>query len=327
MFNSVATCRWQRALPVTLALTFCLAPMALAEQGGVVMVASHGSLLAINLANPRGAHTLFVNHAAFDRNPAFSASTRMLAFDRTISGSRRMVYVASADRVLRRLSEGWAPDFSPDGKRVVFASERGLTIMDVATSSHSRQLTNDPNDNNPNWGSNDQIVFERLAGGRRSIVAMSPDDSVPEQVIPLDFDLTNPSWAPDAKTLLVSVKAEGGPTCSQQRERKRFAPIREYNAFIFASASCNPSGTWSPSGRQVLIPRQRDMVIVKPGQRVPEQIICQVDDPQGVDWSHSDVARWLLASPARHLYPCNTKTGPTLTWFRYNGKWRHISVE
>jgi Tol biopolymer transport system component/DNA-binding winged helix-turn-helix (wHTH) protein len=110
-----------------------------------------------------------------------------------------------------------SPEFSPDGKRIVFASDRsGNSEIWVADSDgqHSVQLTafNHGGVGSPHWSPDGrQVVFDARASGSADIYAISAEGGQPRR---LTNDLAEdvvPSWSRDGHWIYFSSKRSGSP--------------------------------------------------------------------------------------------------------------------
>ena len=178
-------------------------------------------------------HSIFCIVVALSLTPlivAIDAQAR-IAFVSKRDGNFE-IYVMNADGVnQRRLTNNpakdLAPSWSPDGKRIVFCSDRDghvpegrvfhtseIYVMD-ADGSNQLNLTNNPHDDrSPSWSPDGKrIVFESDRDNDRGhnieIYVMDADGS---NQINLTNNLTNdkdPSWSPDGERIVFSAAREG----------------------------------------------------------------------------------------------------------------------
>jgi TolB protein len=186
------------------------------------------------------------------------------------------IWVMHADGTQRlQLTRGPAPDYdphwSPDGKQVVFRTERGVRGPDPqstgfdslfivnADGSGERQLW--PPDGAttgglfPSWGSNNLIAFSGLpAGGAgETIYTIRPDGTgLTDLGHPPGAGSEGAAWSPDSRVIafgshpgdgrwqIWSMNADG----SNKRQLTHYAvrPGGEYGAHF---------GAWSPDGKQI----------------------------------------------------------------------------
>ena len=113
------------------------------------------------------------------------------------------------------------PSWSPDGKRIAFASDRdghGPLIFDIyvmdADGGNQQNLTNNPNDDNsPSWSPDGKrITFSSNRDGNFEnfdIYVMDADGGNQQRLTNNDFYDAQPSWSPDGKRIVFWSKRDG----------------------------------------------------------------------------------------------------------------------
>ena len=138
------------------------------------------------------------------------------------------IYVMDADgRNLRRLTNhpdiDSLPSWSPDGKRIVFASKRDghvdaihgfatneIYVMD-ADGDNPQNLTNNPQEDwYPSWSPDgQQIAFSSERDGNYEIYVMDADGGNPQNLTNNPLNDRDPSWSPDGKRIVFSARRDG----------------------------------------------------------------------------------------------------------------------
>jgi Tol biopolymer transport system component len=108
------------------------------------------------------------------------------------------------------------PQYSPDGKRIVFVSNRSgsdeIWICD-ADGSNLVQLTHfgGPRGGSAHWSPDGrQIAFDSRPEGRSHIYLISSEGGRPERITAGDSDETVPTWSMDGKWIYFSSNRNGG---------------------------------------------------------------------------------------------------------------------
>ncbi|HEX4537909.1 MAG TPA: hypothetical protein VH140_13240 [Candidatus Acidoferrum sp.] len=101
-------------------------------------------------------------------------------------------------------------DISPDGKRIVFESDRSgvqeVWVADIDGSNPVR-LThfNNPLTGSPRWSPNGQLIaFDSRAGGQAGVYIVNPDGGTPKRLSPSANGDSMPTWSRDGKWIYVS---------------------------------------------------------------------------------------------------------------------------
>ena len=118
-----------------------------------------------------------------------------------------------------------SPSWSPDGKRIAFASDRegrvnihGIPTYDIcvmdANGENRRNLTNNPsNDSSPSWSPDGKRIA--FASDRRGpllyfdIYVMDADGGNQQRLTKNHHADGSPSWSPDSKRIVFSARREG----------------------------------------------------------------------------------------------------------------------
>ena len=154
--------------------------------------------------------------------PASAASADRIAFVRDVAHAsiHRLVVGHPPAPILASSADDESPDFSPDGRRVAFASSRsregGSEIwLAGADGSSPIQLTHGPGQKQgaPRWSPDGQrIAFHSQAiDGRWDIWAIDADGGPAERLTREPGDESQPSWSRDGRFIYFQSDREGGP--------------------------------------------------------------------------------------------------------------------
>lgn len=148
-----------------------------------------------------------------ESHPSLSRDCTRLAYTTTISRhSLALVDLADgAQSELPGLRDDWMPTLAPDGRRVVFVSDRwganhNLWVQDLAgivPSGTARRLTAGPGDAAfPAFSPDGRwIAYYRILDGARDIMTLSLGEGLTFQITEHPADDVQPTWAPDGAAL------------------------------------------------------------------------------------------------------------------------------
>ena len=160
------------------------------------------------------------------------------------------------------------PSWSPDGKRIVFTSERDgnseIYVMD-ADGGNQRRLTENPkNDQFPSWSPDgERIAFMSDREGNFlhfDIYVMDADGGNQQNITNNPFDERYPSWSPDGERIAFSSRREGN-------FENKFGITDEIYVMdadgkntrrLTNNRKTDSSPSWSPDGKRVVFSSDRD---------------------------------------------------------------------
>ena len=110
-----------------------------------------------------------------------------------------------------------SPSWSPDGKRIVFTSERDenkeIYVMDADGNNPRRLTENDNFDQSPSWSPDgERIAFMSDRDGEFAhfdIFVMDADGGNQQNITNNPFDERHPSWSPDGERIAFSSRRDG----------------------------------------------------------------------------------------------------------------------
>ena len=190
----------------------------LAVNGGTVVLP--GGATRANLGITRSNQIPQVGVVAV--HPSVSASGNRLTYDQIMGHSSiwslRLDKLGRDSRMLVTASGGfnWAPEFSPDGKRIVFLSDR-LGTMEVwickGDGSDLVQLTNlggATSAGPPRWSPDGQrIAFDSSLGEHNAIFVMKAEGGLARPLTRDASDNVNASWSRDGKWIYFTSNRSG----------------------------------------------------------------------------------------------------------------------
>jgi Tol biopolymer transport system component len=134
-----------------------------------------------------------------------------------IDGNDRVRTVTEPAPVVSSTRADISPQFSPDGKRIVFGSDRdGFREIWVSDSdgSNPAQLTalKSPRCGSPHWSPDGrQIVFDSLASGNNDIWMVGSEGGPPKRLTTEPSDDGRPSWSHDGLWIYFRSDRSGSP--------------------------------------------------------------------------------------------------------------------
>jgi len=163
-------------------------------------------------------------------------------------------------RLTTEIANDWHPDYSPDGARIAFASNRdGATEIYVmnADGTGVRRLTfNTTEDDCPAWSHDGQkIAFQSRRDGQMEIYVMDADGSNQRNLTNAPGEDTRPDWSPDDQRIVYA-----GNTLDAPHDSEIFTMRADGSDKIKLtnSPTFDNDASWSPDGRKIAFGSDRD---------------------------------------------------------------------
>ena len=142
------------------------------------------------------------------------------------------------------------PNWSPDGRRIVFESNRDgnyeIYVMNADGSGVTRLTDNDDEDYSPDWSPDGRrIAFESDRDGNYEIYVMNADGSGVTRLTDNDDEDYSPDWSPDGRRIAYHSDRDGNDEIYvMDADGSRITRLTEYNR-----DDRHPA--WSPDGRLI----------------------------------------------------------------------------
>jgi Tol biopolymer transport system component len=205
-------------------------------------------------------HILHIAVSPDGKGVAFSA----VHFDENILRAelpQRGVEMSAPSRLVASSRGEEFPQYSPDGKRIVFQSIRsGTWDVWVCNSEglNPLQLTQTEKGNSiyPRWSPDgNEIVYDTRRGGHSSVFVVRAEGGMPEHVDTDDMDAEVPSFSPDGRWIYFAGKREkswqiwkvprrGGPAVQVTQDGGYIPVVSPDNQWVYYTKGSGTPGIW-----------------------------------------------------------------------------------
>lgn len=205
-------------------------------------------------------------------NKLAEQSKRQIIFDSNRSGNTEIYAINADGSGLQQLTHSGGegrysrlPDWSPDGKKVVFQSYRegdiepGIYVMDANGTNIQRITPDNYQDESPAWSPDGKkIAFASTREGKDRIYMIDADGLNLKRVTQHDGDAFHPAWSPDGERLAF---------CSNVSNREGTWDIYTMKAdgsdvqrltHVTGERIANQGPAWSPDGKKIVFDSKLD---------------------------------------------------------------------
>ena len=220
------------------------------------------------------------NNPHYEGAPSWSPDGERIAFSARRDGHFENeialtyeIYVMDADggneqRLTENRKNDDTPSWSPDGKRIAFASDRKgdlqnyeIYVMDT-NGGNPRRLTNNRNDDrSPSWSPDGKrIVFSSNRNGNWKIYVMDINGGNPRRLTNNRHDHLSPSWSPDGKRIVFTSDRDGHRDINAWLTDELY--VMDADGGNQQRLTENPhedwEPSWSPDGKRIAFVSDRD---------------------------------------------------------------------
>ena len=225
---------------------------------------SNGSSAATQISAQDGAETT-MDYSSNNEQSLFEKYTNchITYTDSTFKSATYCMDIYGDNNIgFSNIGEGLGANWSPDGKKIAFASEDTgyqyqISIMDLTTE-ETKVITSSPEYDyhfSPSWSPDGKnLVYVSSIDGRKRLSLFDLMNMEKRQITDFDFDVYEPTWSPDGNKILLSVYGENDPGDAGQEifyydfEKSEFIQLTNNSV-----SDRNPS--WSPDGNKIVFAR------------------------------------------------------------------------
>jgi Tol biopolymer transport system component len=218
----------------------------------------HANLYGVDLADARPHRLTNAADEVLYLSPDFSPNGRTLVFERssTDDGIQQLYVMAADGGPMRKLKTAvthtLVPQWSPDGRRLLFIGGRGSVYVMNHDGTHLRRLIGPARAHDKAvWSPNGrQIAYTtQQANGRWDIWVMDADGKYPHALTRTSGAEEYPSWSPDGRSIAFAKQVSGRwALYVMANDGSHVRPL-------IKSKFSDEMPAWSPNGRQIAFTR------------------------------------------------------------------------
>jgi tol-pal system beta propeller repeat protein TolB len=209
------------------------------------------------------------------------------------------------------------PAFSPNGKRIAFASTRSgngdIYTMSANGTDKKRVTTSESGEGDPAWSPNGtKIAFVRAGNGNKDIYVMNKDGTGLTRLTTSPRSDTDPAWSPDGTRIAFSRGIAGPKIYVMKAARESETNIPQRLTTTSGRAITERHPAWSPDGSRIAFTST---------QAAPCE--CGAFDLYSIGADGSDEIR--LTTTSRGWYPAWSPDGTKIAFSgerEGDGNWR-----